>query len=340
LPNRYLVKDIAFQAGLSTATVDRVLNGRAGVRGQTSARVDAAIRELERQEGNLARGGRSFVIDVVIEAPERFSNEVRAAFEGEAGAFHPNMFRVRFQNAERMDHASFAAHLDRIRLRGSDGVVIKAPDVTEVRAAVARLATAGIPVLTLVTDLPGSGRLAYAGIDNGAAGRTAAYLLNLALGNRGGRILVTLSSSRFRGEEERVEGFRNALQESGSGLSMVEISEGFGRDEQTGALACSALTAYADICAVYSVGGANHSVLEAFAQAGRNCSAFVAHDLDSDNRALLRSKRISFVLHHDLRADIRNVYRLLLEHNRLQPQSKTALLSEIGIFSPYNFETV
>ena len=51
MPHRYLVKDIAFQAGLSTATVDRVLNRRSGVRGQTAARVEAAIRELERQEG-------------------------------------------------------------------------------------------------------------------------------------------------------------------------------------------------------------------------------------------------------------------------------------------------
>ena len=34
----FLVKDIAFQAGLSTATVDRVLNGRPGVRQQTEMR--------------------------------------------------------------------------------------------------------------------------------------------------------------------------------------------------------------------------------------------------------------------------------------------------------------
>lgn len=336
MPHRYLVKDIAFQAGLSTATVDRVLNNRSGVRGQTAARVEAALRELERQEGNLARGGKTFVIDVVMEAPERFTSEVRAAFETEAGAFYPSMFRQRFQFAERMDHQAFAAHLDRIRLRGSDGVVIKAPDVKAVRAAVARLAGAGIPVLTLVTDLPGSSRLAYAGMDNRAAGRTAAYLLNLALAKAGGRILVTISSSQFRGEEERVAGFRDALVKEYPGLTMVEISEGFGRNEQTGALAGAALARHPDICAVYSVGGGNHSLLEAFAKANRTCRAFVAHDLDADNKMLLAERRISFVLHHDLKADIRNVYRLLLEHMRVLPSSKTPQLSEIGIFSPFN----
>ena len=336
MPHRYLVKDIAFQAGLSTATVDRVLNSRNGVRGQTAARVEAAIRELERQEGNLARGGKTFVIDVVMEAPERFTSEVRAAFETEAGAFYPSMFRQRFQFAERMDHQAFAAHLDRIRLRGSDGVVIKAPDVKVVTAAVARLAGAGIPVLTLVTDLPGSSRLSYAGMENRAAGRTAAYLLNFALGKDGGRVLVTLSSTQFRGEEERVAGFRDILRQEYPGLTIKEISEGFGRDEQTGALASAALARHPDICAVYSVGGGNRSLLEAFAQANRTCRAFVAHDLDADNRTLLAERRISFVLHHDLNADIRNVYRLLLEHYRVLPSSKTAPLSEIGIFTPFN----
>lgn len=336
MTHRYLVKDIAFQAGLSTATVDRVLNRRSGVRGQTAARVEAAISELQRQEGTLARAGKTLLIDVVMEAPERFTSEVRAAFESQAGVFYPSIFRQRFQFAERIDHNALAAHLDRIRLRGSDGVVIKAPDVREIRAAVERLSTAGIPAFTLVTDLPGSSRLAYAGMDNCAAGRTAAFLVHLALGKEGGRVLVTLSSTQFRGEEERVAGFRDALKQEYPRLTMVEISEGFGRDEQTGELASTALARFPDICAVYSVGGGNRSLLDAFHGANRICRAFVAHDLDADNRALLAARRISFVLNHDLKSDIRNVYQLLLEHHRLLPPSKSPPLSEIGVFTPFN----
>ena len=36
MPDRFPMKEIAFQAGLSLATVDRVLNGRAGVRADRS----------------------------------------------------------------------------------------------------------------------------------------------------------------------------------------------------------------------------------------------------------------------------------------------------------------
>lgn len=87
----FLVKDIAFQAGLSTATVDRVLNGRRGVRQQTVMRVNAAIRELERQQAGLEVQGRKYAVDVVMEAPERFTEAVRKAFESEAATFMPTV---------------------------------------------------------------------------------------------------------------------------------------------------------------------------------------------------------------------------------------------------------
>ncbi len=65
--------------------------------------------------------------------------------------------------------------------------------------------------MTLVTDLPGSQRLAYIGMDNRAAGATAAYLMGQWLGDRPGDVLVTLSRGFFRGEEEREMGFQGAM---------------------------------------------------------------------------------------------------------------------------------
>ena len=62
--------------------------------------------------------------------------------------------------------------------------------------------------MTLVTDLPGSQRLAYVGMDNRAAGATAAYLMGQWLGDRPGDVLVTLSRGFFRGEESEKWDFR------------------------------------------------------------------------------------------------------------------------------------
>jgi len=332
----FLVKDIAFQAGLSTATVDRVLNERPGVRRQTEARVRAAIEELEKQQAGLDIQGRKFAIDIVMESPQRFTDAVRRAFESEAMTFAPTVFRCRFHFAETMRPQEIVQLLDRIRLRGTDGLVLKAPDVPEIVAAVARFEMGGTPVVTLVTDLPHSQRTAYAGVDNRAAGETAAYLLGERFSGAPATVLVTLSSGRFRGEEEREIGFRRVLRERYPAIRIVEISEGHGRDSETGRLAHAALSANPDINAAYSIGGGNRSVLAAFERLERHCALYIAHDLDADNLALLRERRIHFVLHHDLRTDARTAFRTMMLRPGAQAPAIGPQLSAVVVITPYN----
>ena len=178
------IREIAIQAGVSDATVDRVLHGREGVRVSTSARVRRAIAELQRQQADFELGGRTFVVDLVMHTPKRFSSAVRAAFDAAAPAMRPAVFKVRPHVYERIAPARLAHTLDAIAARGSQAVVLKAPDVPLVVEAVERLADRGIPVITIVTDLPTSSRVAYVGIDNRAAGATAAYLIAQWLGDR------------------------------------------------------------------------------------------------------------------------------------------------------------
>ena len=53
MPHRYPIREIARQAGVSDATVDRVLHGRAGVRAGTAGLVHQAIRYLDAQRTQL-----------------------------------------------------------------------------------------------------------------------------------------------------------------------------------------------------------------------------------------------------------------------------------------------
>ena len=176
-PRRPRVSDIAAQSGLSRATVDRVLHGREGVRAETVAQVERAVAELERQRTQVSLSGRTLLLDLVMQAPERFSTASRQALEAELASLRPAVLRSRAQLSEQSDPEAAAARLERIADRGSDGVILKAPDHPLVAAAVALLAEHDIPVITFVTDLPGSRRAAYVGVDNRAAGATAAYLV-------------------------------------------------------------------------------------------------------------------------------------------------------------------
>ena len=333
------VSDIASQAGLSRATVDRVLHGRAGVREATVAQVEQAIAELDRQRSQIRLSGQTFIVDLVMQAPDRFGSAVRAALEHELPAARPASFRARFRLSEESNAERAAATLTAIRRRGSEGVILKAPDSAPVVEAVDDLAVAGIPVVTFVTDVPFSRRAAYVGVDNRAAGATAAYLITQWAGpepGRDGAVLVTLSSSAFRGEEEREIGFRAALRELAPRLTVREVTDTDGLDSTMLERVGEELGTAPTIRSVYSIGGGNTATLAAFRAAGRAPSVFVAHDLDGDNRALLRTRQISAVLHHDLRADMRRACRLLLQAHGALPGSPVSVASQIQVITPFN----
>lgn len=336
MANRFLMKEIALQAGLGLATVDRVLNERQHVREHTRQRVQQAITELEKQQFQLATSGRKLIVDVVVEAPRRFSDEIREALESELPGLHPAVFRPRFLMQDTMTTAEVVDALKGIGRRGSHGVFLKARNLPEVADGVAQLQQRGIPVITIFTDIPRSARLAYAGLDNRMAGATAAYLMGQWLAPRGGDVLIAMSNERFRGEAEREVSFRSELQRRYPKLTLVDASGGHGLDAQTEERVKRAVRSDRKVVAVYSMGGGNIAILRALKSINQTPRCFIGHDLDRDNVQLLREGKLSAVLHHDLRQDMRTACHHIMHFHGLLPASAVGLSSSVVVVTPEN----
>lgn len=336
MTHRFPIKELALQAGLSTATVDRALNDRAHVSLQTKARVAAAIEELEMQESQLVARGRRMFIDVIVEAPARFSRELKSACEEILPNFGPAVFRPRFFLKELMSEDETLELLSKIKKRGSSGIILKVRDLPNIRQAVTELESRNIPVVTIVTDIPNSGRSAYVGLDNESAGQTAAYLMNNTLAGKNGHILTTASQSTFFGENERLFGFRNFIKANNPDLEIIHIAGGGGLSHNNAELIEHSLHGIKQLHGVYSMGGGNKAILKALDKLGIEPDIFIAHDLDEDNCDLLKQDKITTVLFHDLRQDLRSAFSVIAKQHHLMPQIDLPLMSDILVITPMN----
>jgi LacI family transcriptional regulator len=138
------------------------------------------------------------------------------------------------------------------------------------------------------------------------------------------------------GEEEREVAFKATLNRLCPKLRIIDASGGNGVHVETSRIMQSVVAGLEQMRAVYSMGGGNTTILDALEQNGSLPDIFVAHDLDNDNRRLIEDGRLSFVLHHDLRVDLQNVFQAFLHYHKLTPDPLPMTMSHIQVVTPEN----
>lgn len=310
------VHDIASHAGVSLATVDRVLNNRPGVRQQTRDRVVAAMERLgyvrDVAAANLARR-RLYDFDFIMPLNANpFMQALRRGVAEAAAHALPDRARIHLHDVPAFDDAALSAALDRALRRRPDGVAFVALDTARVQAAVRRLKAAGIGVVTLVSDLSAEDRDHYVGIDNIAAGRTAASLLGRFL-RRPGRLAIMAGSLKVRDHRERLEGFLAVMGAEFPGLRPDPALEGRDSGTEVERILAPVLTD-PDLAGLYSLGAGNDGLMRALQRAGRQALPVVVHELDPDTFRALKSGLIDAALVQDPGHEIRSAVRILRAH--------------------------
>jgi LacI family transcriptional regulator len=326
------IADVAAAAGVSAATVDRALNGRAGVHARTRDRVMLAAQRLGYVEAELVPplpapvtlafvipgGGNTFLA--------MLSDALLAAAAGMAGV------SVALHRLDTYRPEALATGLRGVAAQVA-GVGVVALDHPAVREAVRDLDAAGTPVLTLVSDISDVPRAAYVGIDNRAAGRLAGHLLGRCLGDRAGEVALFAGSLRYRGHEEREMGFRAICAEDFPGIVPLPAREIEDDTAQSYAAARAVLARHPELAGIYSLGGGNRGIAQALQESGRaGRVAFVGHELTQHTRRLLVSGAMHAVIDQDAAAEARLAVSLLARAARGQKLPATRTLRIHAVF--------
>ncbi len=245
------ITDIARRAGVSAATVSRVINRTVPVDPDTEARVRAAIRELDYRPNLLARSFRRRQTQTIgLLVPDNsnpFFAELARAIEDIGFA---EQYNVILCNSD-LSETKQSHYIDVLLDKRVDGIILTSSGLItgETGAdSAARIREAHVPFVVIDRDL-GEYPVDQLLVDNHQGGALAGRHL-IELGHR--RMACVVGPSDLTPSAGRIAGFRGALREAGIDLPDALVVQGDGRHSGGTASVRTLLQRNVDFTAIFA----------------------------------------------------------------------------------------
>ena len=251
---RPTTKDLAKAAGVSRATVDRVLNGREGVKQKTVDRVNLAIKELgfvrNLQAANLAKSQSYRFVFALPKSGDQFLDQIVKHIEEAEPLYAADHVSCVVHHIDENDPHSIAGFLGDLDPSVVSGVAIMAPETPQVRDAIARLSDRGVATLPFISNQSMMDQ-DWVGIDNRAAGATAATLLGRFIRESAGSIMVVAESMQSRDSLDRRLGFDDVINTTFPHLKALPSLETYGDEDRAEMIITNMQNSHSDIVGIY-----------------------------------------------------------------------------------------
>ena len=292
-------------AGVSLATIDRVLNERPGVRQATIDRVKKAIDEIkfvrDFSAANLARSKEYELVFLLPDHDDEFIGLIREAITEANQSLAHERINVTVVRAPANDPHRLAQEIDKLSTSGIDGMAIMAPETPQVRDALSRLDARGIAAVAFVSNQPNAESTSFVGINNDAAGRTVGQLMARFTGEKRGKILVMTEIMQSRDSQERRLGFDTIMAKYAPRLKICPSLEDYGDPLRTAQIFKTALQNDSSVVGIYLMNHDIHNAMQAIEVSGSAQDIVViAHELTPQTRARLVDGSLDAVITQDV----------------------------------------
>jgi LacI family transcriptional regulator len=301
MARRPTIHDVAREAGLSPATVDRVLNAREKVRADTAQRVYDAARKIGyhaapliglRVQAELPR----LRLGLVLHKERRtFYQNFRAEMERAAAAATGVRASVVMAFSASQSLSEFASLMDGMAGR-VDAVAATAVSHPEVTDAVMRLNARGVACFSLLNDFAQGIRQSYLGLNNIKVGRIAAHMIAQTR-HQPGKIAVFVGGYRWQGHELRETGFRSYFREYAPQFTVLDTLVNLETRQLTYEATLDLLGRHPDLRGIYCAGGGMEGAIAALQELRPPAEvALVVNELTPESRSALISRHVTMVI--------------------------------------------
>lgn len=301
MARRPTIQDIAAEAGVSVATVDRVLNGRLKVREETARKVSEAAHRIgyhatnlieQRLRADLPELRMGFVLQKEKQA---FYQTLAAEIDRAVRTAPGIRGRALIEFASSQSPSEVAEIMAGMRGR-VDAVAAVAVNHHQVTEAVLRLKDGATPTFALFNDFAQGERLNYIGLNNLKVGRIAAWMLATAA-RKPGKIAIFVGGHRWHGHELRETGFRSYFRESKPQFQVLDTLVNLETRQLTYEATLDLLARHTDVVGLYLAGGGMEGAIQALREVRQPGQvALVVNELTPESRTALSDGYLTMVI--------------------------------------------
>lgn len=295
------IRQIAEIAGVSRGTVDRALNNRGRVNPQVAKRIQEIADELGYrldERGMQVAVQKEIKIGVITQLSQSpFMIQVHQGIEDAKKEMKERNVTLLVKNSTSVSEADQLAAIDELEQEGITGLAIMPVECDRVRARLNRLIEErDIPVITFNTDIVGTKRLCYVGLDNHRSGHTAAGLMGM-LTRGSGKILIITGSFTNSVNSLRVEGFIEEVKKTFPDMELLGVQSSSGDEKEVEQIIINTISMVPDLAGIFVACGGQMGVCHAFEKMQLpKRPHVVVYDLAPDNVAALKEGCFDFLI--------------------------------------------
>ncbi|MBO1720456.1 LacI family DNA-binding transcriptional regulator [Extibacter sp. GGCC_0201] len=292
------IQQIAEQAGVSRGTVDRALNHRGRINPEVEKQICSIAEEMGYVKKERKKKQKKMKLGVVTQlAKSSFMLEVNRGIQQAKSELVGRGIEVIVKEGVSVNEEEQICAIDAIVKEGIQGLAVMPTDSGRLRGKLNELIEAKhIPVVTFNSDIVGTKRSCFVGMDNQKSGRTAAGLMGMLTGGIG-KVLIITGFFCNTVNSYRVEGFVEEMKRSFPELEMVGVYGSFDDAGEVEKIIVNALTGIQGITGIFVASSGQKGILKAFEQLQLKRRPYIIiYDNTPINRKLLSDGVVDFLL--------------------------------------------
>lgn len=336
------IQQIAERANVSRGTVDRALNNRGRINPEVAERIIQIADEMgyvPREKRKNAAKKKNIKIGVITQlAKASFMLEINRGIQQAREELKDWGVEILLKEGLSVDEEEQARVIEELAAQGIQGLALMPVDCDRIREKINWLTEEKkIPVVTFNSDIVGTKRSCFVGMDNRRSGKTAAGLMGLM--TRGiGKVLIITGYFSNVVNNARVDGFIEEIKNEYPELEIAGVQGSFDETAEVERIIENSMINIPGINGIFVVSGGQAGVKMAFEKLGLERRPYVViYDQTPKNEKTIKEGTVDFLIDQNgFFQGYRPLYILTNMLTKNVMPEEEYLFTEINIKTKYN----